>query len=105
MNKPLTMLLSFVAACGMVPSAYSLTIVPTFDGSITNDPNGAAMTNAIYAAIRVEQSNFVDNVTVKIHFTNDVSVGLGQSSSWGNSYSYSTFLTALKNSATSRNDN
>jgi hypothetical protein len=93
-----------MAACWLATSAHGLTIIPTFDGSITNDPNGAVMMAAINHAIQVEQSNLLDNVTLKIHFTNDVSVGLGQSSSWGNDYTYSTFLTALKASATSRND-
>ncbi|MDR3458326.1 MAG: NF038122 family metalloprotease [Verrucomicrobiae bacterium] len=104
MMKLLLKALPVMVACGLSTSAYSLTIIPTFDASITNDPNGALMTNAIYAAIRVEQSNFVDNVTLKIHFTNDPSVSLGQSLTSGNDYDYSTFLTALKNSATSRND-
>src|SRR5476651_2152289 len=102
MKNPSLKLLSAIAACSLAVSAHSLTIVPTFDGSITNDVNGVAMTNAIHYAIAVLQSNFTDNVTVKIHFTNDVSVSLGQSSSWGNNYPYPTFLTALKNHATSR---
>ena len=104
MKKPLLKLLSGVAAFGLATSAYSLTILPTFDASITNDVNGAALKTAINYAILVEQSNFTDNVTVKIHFTNDLSTGLGGSSSWGNDYTYSTFLTALRNHATSRND-
>jgi hypothetical protein len=96
--------LSIIAAGSLVSSASALTIIPTFDGSITNDGNGAAMVAAINTAIQVEQSNLMNNVTVKIHFTNDVSVGLGQSSTWGNNYAYSTFVAALKASATSRND-
>jgi hypothetical protein len=100
----LALIAPLLAALGLATSTYGLTIIPTFDASITNDPNGTVMVAAINHAIQVEQSNFVDNVTVKIHFTNDVSIGLGQSLSWGNSYSYPTFLTALKNSAKSRND-
>ncbi len=96
--------LSLIAGGGLVTSSYSLTIIPTFDGSITNDPNGAAMMAAINYAIQVEQSNLVDNVTVKIHFTNDLSVSLGQSLTAGNDYNYSTYLTALKATATSAND-
>jgi hypothetical protein len=76
----------------------------TFDGSITNDPNGVAMVAAISNAIQVFQFKIMDNVTVKIHFTNDLSVGLGQSLSVGNNYSYSDFLTALQNHAASVND-
>jgi len=104
MKLNLIKLVSGLVLWGIATSAYSLTIIPTFDGSITNDPNGVAMTNAINYAISVLQSNFTDNVTVKIHFTNDVNVSLGQSSTVGNDYAYPTFLAALKNSATSRND-
>lgn len=104
LNNLFTKLLSIIAACCIAGAANALTIIPTFDGSITNDPNGAAMVAAINAAIQVEQSNLVDSVTVKIHFTNDVSVALGQSLTSGNNYSYPAFLSALKASATSRND-
>lgn len=104
MKSSLLELLAITSAFGIATSAYSLTIIPTFDASITNNVNGAAMVAAINAAIQSEQSNLVNNVTVKIHFTNDVSISLGQSSTWGNNYTYSTFLTALKASATSRND-
>ena len=104
MKKTVLKLLFCAAACCLVPSAYSLTILPTFDGSITNDPNGTAMVAAINNAIQVFQSKIADNVTVKIHFTNDPSIGLGQSSSWGNSYTYPNFLAALKSHATSDND-
>jgi hypothetical protein len=104
MKKNLAKFLSGVAAFGIAMSAWSLTIVPTFDGSITNDPNGAAMTNAINAAIQVLQANIADNFTVYIHYTNDASVGLGQSQTWGGNYSYTQYLAALKNSAADIND-
>jgi hypothetical protein len=104
MKRTLLKLVSCVAVFGFVASSYSLTIIPTFDGSITNDPNGPAMVAAINYAIQVEQSNLVDNVTVKIHFTNDLSVALGQSLTFGTTFPYTNFLAALKKSATSRND-
>jgi hypothetical protein len=104
MKTPLLKLLSCLAAFGIASSAYSLTIVPTFDASITNDPNGSAMTNAIYAAIKVFQTKLTDSGTVKIHFTNDPNVGLGASLTWGNNYTYSAYLSALRSRATSVND-
>jgi hypothetical protein len=104
MKSQLAKLLSGIAAIGIATSACGLTIVPTFDGSITNDPNGSAMTNAIYAAIHVFQTKITDSGTVKIHFTNDPTVGLGQSLTWGNNYSYSAYLSALRSRATSIND-
>lgn len=96
--------LSALAALGIATSAYSLTIIPTFDGSITNDPNGAAMVSGINFAIATLQSNILDNVTVKVAFTNDDTVGLGQSQTFGGKYRYTNFLAALKNRAASVND-
>jgi hypothetical protein len=104
MKTPLPKLLACLAAFGIVTSAYSLTIVPTFDASITSDPHGSAMTNAIYAAIQVFQTKLTDSGTVKIHFTNDPNVGLGASLTWGNNYTYSAYLSALRSRATSLND-
>jgi hypothetical protein len=104
LKKTLLKLLSGVAACGIATSAYGLTIIPTFDSSITSDPNGAAMTNAINAAIQVLQTNLVDNVTVNITFKSDESVGLGESSTFGGDYSYASFLAALRSHATSATD-
>jgi hypothetical protein len=97
-------LLSIIAACGIAGPASALTIIPTFDGSITNDPNGVAMQAAIKAAIQVLQTNIADNFTVYIHFTNDPSVDLGQSMTWGGSYLYSDYLAALKSTAADAND-
>jgi hypothetical protein len=104
MKNTLIKFLSVVAACGLAVSAYSLTIVPTFDTSITNNPNGVAMQAAINAAIQVLQTNIADNFTVYVHFTNDPSVDLGQSSTWGGSYLYSDYLAALKSTAADAND-
>src|SRR5580693_6113650 len=80
-------------------TAYSLTIVPTFDSSITGDPNAAAMEAAINAAIQVFESTYTDNVTVQITFVNDPSVDLGQNNTYYTAVSYSSFHTALKNKA------
>jgi hypothetical protein len=104
MKKLPGIFLSAVAVFGLATSAYSLTIIPTFDSSITGATNSAAITNAIYAAIRVMQSNIADNVTVNVTFVSDESVGLGQSSTFGGDYNYSDFLSALKSHATSARD-
>ena len=105
MKSPLTRLLAAVAAFCLATSAYGLTIIPTFDISITTNVNVVAITNAISAAIRVMQSNVVDNVTVNITFVSDENVGLGQSLTFGEDVAYSDFLTALKSHATSSRDN
>ena len=96
--------LSVVAAGSLALSAYGLIIIPTFDSSITSDPSAAAIEAAINGAIHVLQSNLVDNVTVNVTFVSDETVGLGQSSTFGNDVAYSAFLTALKSHAASARD-
>jgi hypothetical protein len=54
-------------AASEIPTA-GLTIVPTFDASITNNPNSAAIKAAINQAIAVIQSTFSDPITVSILF-------------------------------------
>jgi PKD repeat protein len=71
-----------------------LTIVPIFDSSITNDPQSANIQATINAAIAEYQANFADQVTVSIKFQ-QVSTGLGGSSTYNGTFSYSTFLTKL----------
>ncbi len=97
-------LLAGMTVLSAAASAYSLTIVPTFDSSITGDPNGAAMEAAINAAIQVYESTYTDDVTVQITFVNDTTVGLGQSDTFYFTVSYSSYHTALKNKAADAND-
>jgi hypothetical protein len=104
MQKNLTKVLCAFAICAVATSAHCLTIVPTFDSSITNDPNGPAMEAAINAAITVFQTNYVDNLTVNIKFVSDPTVDLGQNQTWGNEYPYTGFLAALQATATTVND-
>ena len=87
MKSLLTKFLSGLAAFGIATSAYSLTIVATFDSSIANDPNGPAMMNAITAANQVVVSHIADNITVYIKYAS-TNTGLGLSVTWGSTYSY-----------------
>ena len=84
-------------------TSSALTIVPTFDTSITSDPNSAKIQSAINAAIQVYQTNFSDSVTVTILFKQMTS-GLGQSSTYYNDVSYSSFISALQSRAATTND-
>src|SRR5208282_5019504 len=97
-------LLCAYAICVGAASAHGLTIVPTFDSSITSDPNRRAMEAAIHAAITVFQTNYVDNLTVNITFVSDPTVDLGQNLTWGNEYPHTGFLAALQSTATTVND-
>jgi len=104
MKKSLLKLLSVSAAGALATSAHGLTIIPTFDASILTHPSVVGITNAINAAIQVMQSNVVDNVTVNITFVSNEAVGLGQSQTYGEDFSYPAFLAALKSHATSARD-
>ena len=63
--------LSLVALCAVSPGrahAVGLTITPTFDSSITSDPNAAAIEGAINAAIGVVASDISTPMNVTIYF-------------------------------------
>ncbi|PWU08754.1 MAG: hypothetical protein C5B50_28965 [Verrucomicrobia bacterium] len=95
------------------PQIYSkgppthLTIVPTFDSTITSDPNAATIESTINAAIKVYEAAFSDNITVNIKFAEMVNPppgALGGSSTMGFIISYSSYLSALNSHATTAND-
>jgi hypothetical protein len=103
LKKKFTSLLS-AAALGMALTAHGITIVPTWDSSILNDPNVSEITNGITFAIQTLESNLTDDLTVQIDFVENTSVGLGESSTWIVDLFYSQYLAGLQASATSRND-
>jgi len=79
-----------LAACA---SGTNLYIVPTFDASITSDPNHAAIENTIDQAIAVYEATFVNPITVAIYFQEGG--GLGQSNFYDYTASYSAFHSGL----------
>ncbi|HEY3857093.1 MAG TPA: NF038122 family metalloprotease [Verrucomicrobiae bacterium] len=86
-------------------SSNCLTIVPTFDSSISgNSTDGPAMMAAINNAIAVFENDYSDKFTINITFVVDTSVALGESDIEFVSVSYSKFRAALKTRATSAND-
>jgi hypothetical protein len=105
-RKNLLKILCVLAAFGITASTYGLTIVPTWDNTIVTNANAAAITNGIMFAIKTLQSNVLENVTVKVLFqaTNNNVSFLGENSTWFVEPNYSSYLTALRSSATSVND-
>jgi hypothetical protein len=94
-----------IAACCTAVPAFGLTIVPTFDTSISgNATDGPAMMAAINAAIGVFESNYADNFRINISFVADTNVGLGESDIAFSMVSYMNYRAALKSRATSAND-
>jgi hypothetical protein len=61
-----------------VTARVGLAIVPTFDGSITNDPNAADIENTINSAIQVYMGTYSNAITVQIYFK-EMTTGVGQS--------------------------
>lgn len=85
--------LLFVACCA---SAHAgLVIDPTFESSITNDPNASTIEASINAAISNIEADIANPVTVQIDF-GEVDSGLGQSATYQYDISYSTYLSLLE---------
>jgi len=85
--------------------ARALVIIPSWDSSITSDPNAAIIESTINTAIQYYQTRFSDPITVTINFQEITTSGLeGHSSWWYYNIPYAQFLTALQNDATTTND-
>jgi hypothetical protein len=82
----------------------SLVINPTFDSSITSDPNAAKIEGTINRAIQTFENTIANSVTVGITFK-EMSSGLGASNWFYYTVPYSAYLAALKSHATSAADN
>ena len=80
-----------------------LTIVPTFDSSITSNPQASMIESTIKSAIVAYQMKFSDPVTVTITFQTMPS-GLGRSLWYYDTFSYSSYLSALMAHATTADD-
>ena len=80
-----------------------LRIIPTFGPSITGDSQGATIQATINAAIAFYQANFSDPITVTITFQ-EMGSGLGLSSTYYSTFSYSSYRAALVSHATTADD-
>lgn len=100
--RKLAAILLFIAPF-FVLQTRALTIVPTFDTSITSDTNAAVIENTINQIVQVYAASFNDSVTVNIKYHN-VPTGFANSG-WSYSIlSYSSYITALKSHATTPYD-
>ena len=81
--------------CSSISQANAqLTIIPTFDSTITVLPNAATIEATINQAIAEYAQHYSDNITVRITFQN-MTTGLGQSNTNTVTVSYPDFRTAL----------
>jgi hypothetical protein len=86
--------------CGMlaglaISARANIIITPTFDSTITNDPNAAAIISTINSAINFYETNITTPITVRIQYQ-EKSSGLGESLTAYGTISYTTFLNALQ---------
>jgi hypothetical protein len=79
----------------LTPVAQAIVIVPTFDSSITSDPNAVFIEATINQAINFYQANITTPITVAITYKEMVS-GLGQSSTFFGTITYNQYLAALQ---------
>ena len=86
-------------------SAKALTIISTFDATITNDVNATTIESTINSAIQLYQARFSDPITVTIQFKQISTAGLyGSSQWWYYNQPYSSVRAALVAHATTAND-
>jgi len=81
----------------------SLTINPTFDVTITSDPNAAAIEATINRTIAAYESIIADNITVDITFQEGGGLG-GSSGGLRYTEKYADYRSALDTNKTSAND-
>jgi hypothetical protein len=92
-----------VAHLGLGATARAgLVITPTFDSSITSDPNAAAIEGTINSAIQVYENALTNPINVLIKFSEGG--GLGSSSKTLYNVGYQPFINALTANATSTDD-
>jgi hypothetical protein len=98
-----------VAKAEAVPDG-GLTIIPTFDSSITMSPNAQAIESSISDAIGVLEALFSDPITVQIDFQYSTTLPGGQpaalsNSIWGYYYVlYTTYISLLQADSRTTND-
>ena len=89
---------------GIAPVRANLTIVPTWDSTITSDPNARSITNTILQVIALYHASFSDPVTATITFQ-ETGGGLGANlAQYNHGISYPSIRAKLVANATTAND-
>ena len=92
--------LGLLALGGFTASARAnLVITPTFDSTITSDPNAATIEAAINSTIARVEADISNNVTDTITFS-EVNSGLGESSTLHYLVPYNTYVSYLQSNQT-----
>jgi len=85
------------------PAHANLVINPTWDSTITSDPNGATVMATINSAIGFYNSTFSDNIVVEITFK-EMATGLGASTTGIFRPTYNSYRLALEADASTPAD-
>jgi hypothetical protein len=101
--RRLSLLFRAVLLAGGPLAQAGLVIIPTFDGSITNDPSAATIISTINDTISLYEARFNDPIQVTIRFQK-MTAGLGQSQWWFINIPYSQYRSALMADSKSTND-
>jgi hypothetical protein len=88
-------LVSLALVAFAVPAHANISFNVTYGSSITSDPHAAAIEATINQAISFYEANITTPITVNIEYQ-EMNGGLGQSTTFFNTISYSQFLTALQ---------
>lgn len=95
-SGPALVTISVVRQAGLI-------ITPTFDATITSDPNAATIENTLNIAISQYEARFSDPINVAILFQ-EVGSGLGGSATYRGNLSYSNYRAALSADSRTSND-
>ena len=86
-----------------VPAFGNITFTVAWDPTITGDPNAATIQSTINQALSVYSSFISTSIVVSLKFA-EMNIGLGQSSTFYGTTTYSQYRSALVTSATSADD-
>ena len=107
--RPIRTVWLVVSLSALAPHARAqapLTIVPTFGGSIAADPNAATIEATINQVIAVYQTRLTTRAPTTVNITfQEMGSGLGQSSTFFGTVSYTQYRNALASHATTAADN
>jgi len=93
---------ALIAAGGLCQQGFALTIIPTFDSTITSDTNAANIEATINDCIADHDAAILDPAVV--HITFEEYSGLGTSFFYFLTFNYSAYRSNLVNKATSAED-
>jgi hypothetical protein len=70
------------------PAHANLTITPTFDSSITGDPNAAAIESTINSAIKIYEQTYTNPINVTIYFQEGAGLGSSLTALYDEGYTF-----------------